>query len=227
MKPLISVIMSVYNDSQNLKSSVDSVLNQDFKDFELLLMDDGSSDESISIMRSYSKDKRVKIFQNDRNLGLTKSLNILLKESKGTLIARQDSDDISISSRFTKQLKYLQQENLDVCGSRAIIKGTTKITPNRSYYLPLKATLRIKNPFIHGSLLIKKSTIEKVNYYDERYYYSQDYKLVKDIFFSGFSLGIIKEPLYVLNLKNNISTNFKHRQQYYANCVKKNVVPNE
>ena len=227
MKPLISVIMSVYNDSQNLKSSVDSVLNQDFKDFELLLMDDGSSDESISIMRSYSKDKRVKIFQNDQNLGLTKSLNILLKESKGTLIARQDSDDISISSRFTKQLKYLQQENLDVCGSRAIIKGTTKITPNRSYYLPLKATLKIKNPFIHGSLLIKKSTIEKVNYYDERYYYSQDYKLVKDIFFSGFSLGIIKEPLYVLNLKNNISTNFKHRQQYYANCVKKNVVPNE
>ena len=73
--------------------------------------------------------------------------------------------------------------------------------------------------------MIKKSTIEKVNYYDERYYYSQDYKLVKDILFSGFSLGIIKEPLYVLNLKNNISTNFKDRQQYYANCVKKNVVP--
>lgn len=227
MKPLISVIMSVYNDSQNLKSSIESVLNQDFKDFELLLMDDGSSDESISIMRSYSKDKRVKIFQNDQNLGLTKSLNILLKESKGTLIARQDSDDISMSSRFTKQLNYLQQENLDVCGSRAIIKGTTKITPNRSYYLPLKTTLKIKNPFIHGSLLIKKSTIEKVNYYDERYYYSQDYKLVKDIFFSGFSLGIIKEPLYVLNLKNNISTNYKHSQQYYASCVKKNVVPNE
>jgi len=227
MRPLISVIMSAYNDSYNLESSIESVLNQDFQDYEFLIMNDGSTDDTNAIINSYSKNNKIKLFQNEKNLGLTKSLNILLNESKGTFIARQDSDDLSLSSRFSKQLDYIKNKNLDVCGSRAIIKGSTRITPNRSYYLPLKTTLRIKNPFIHGSLIIKKTTIEKVNYYDERFFYSQDYKLVKDILYSGFSMGILREPLYVLNLENNISTNFKEKQKYYAECVRKNLVPSE
>ena len=227
MEKTISVIMSVYNDSDNLESSISSVLNQDFQDFEFLIMNDGSTDDTQNILNKFSKDKRIKIFKNKKNLGLTKSLNLLLAESKGSYVARQDSDDLSISERFTKQLNYIQNNNLDLCGSRAIIKGSTRITPNRSYYLPLNISLKIKNPFIHGSLIFKKSVIEKVNNYDERFKYSQDYKLIKDVFLEGYSLGIIKEPLYVLNLENNISTNFKEKQNYYANCVKNNKVPIE
>lgn len=227
MNPLISVIMSVYNDSINVKSSIESILNQDYENFELLIMNDGSTDKTASILDSFATNNKIKLFQNNKNIGLTKSLNILLKESQGTIIARQDSDDLSLSSRLSKQFYYLKDNNLDICGSRAIIKGSTKITPNKSYYLPLRATLKIKNPFIHGSLLFKKTIVEKVNYYDENFTYSQDYKLVKDIFRLGFSMGIIKEPLYVLNLKNNISTNFKEKQQYFADCVRKNLTPNE
>ena len=220
MEKTISVVMSVYNDSGNLESSISSVLNQDFQDFEFLIMNDGSTDDTQNILNKFSKDKRIKIFKNKKNLGLTKSLNLLLAESKGQYVARQDSDDLSISERFTKQLNYIENNNLDLCGSRAIIKGSTRITPNRSYYLPLNISLKIKNPFIHGSLIYKKSVVEKVNNYDERFKYSQDYKLIKDVFLEGFSLGIVKEPLYVLNLENNISTNFKEKQNYYANCVK-------
>lgn len=219
--------MSVYNDSSNIESSISSVLNQDFQDFEFLIMNDGSTDDTQNILNKFSKDKRIKIFKNKKNLGLTKSLNLLLAESKGQYVARQDSDDLSISERFTKQLNYIENNNLDLCGSRAIIKGSTRITPNRSYYLPLNISLKIKNPFIHGSLIYKKSVVEKVNNYDERFKYSQDYKLIKDVFLEGFSLGIVKEPLYVLNLENNISTNFKEKQNYYANCVKNNKVPIE
>lgn len=219
--------MSVYNDSSNIESSISSVLNQDFQDFEFLIMNDGSTDDTQNILNKFSKDKRIKIFKNKKNLGLTKSLNLLLAESKGQYVARQDSDDLSISERFTKQLNYIENNNLDLCGSRAIIKGSTRITPNRSYYLPLNVSLKIKNPFIHGSLIFKKSVVEKVNNYDERFKYSQDYKLIKDVFLEGFSLGIVKEPLYVLNLENNISTNFKEKQNYYANCVKNNKVPIE
>jgi glycosyltransferase involved in cell wall biosynthesis len=227
MKPLISVIMSVYNDSKNIRNSIESILNQDFKNFEFLIMDDGSTDESYEIIDIYSKDTRVKVFKNNENLGLTKSLNILLEACQGSFIARQDSDDLSLASRFTKQLQFINNKNLDFCGSRAIIKGSTKVTPNRSYYLPLKLTLKIKNPFIHGSLLIKKSIMKDVNNYDERFFYSQDFKLVKDIFNSGYSMKIIREPLYVLNLENNISTNYKDKQRYYADCVRKNIIPNE
>ncbi len=227
MEKIISVIMSVYNDSNNLESSISSILNQDFQDFEFLIMNDGSTDNTENILNKFSKDKRIKIFKNKKNLGLTKSLNLLLTESKGPYIARQDSDDLSVSERFAKQLNFIESNNLDLCGSRAIIKGTTKVTPNRSYYLPLNISLKIKNPFIHGSLIFKKSVVEKINNYDERFKYSQDYKLIKDAFLEGFSLGIIKEPLYVLNLENNISTNFKEKQKYYANCVKNNKVPHE
>ena len=227
MEKIISVIMSVYNDSNNLESSISSILNQDFQDFEFLIMNDGSTDNTENILNKFSKDKRIKIFKNKKNLGLTKSLNLLLTESKGPYIARQDSDDLSVSERFAKQLNFIESNNLDLCGSRAIIKGTTKVTPNRSYYLPLNISLKIKNPFIHGSLIFKKSVVEKINNYDERFKYSQDYKLIKDAFLEGFSLGIIKEPLYVLNLENNISTNFKEKQNYYANCVKNNKVPHE
>ncbi len=227
MEKIISVIMSVYNDSNNLESSISSILNQDFQDFEFLIMNDGSTDNTENILNKFSKDKRIKIFKNKKNLGLTKSLNLLLTESKGPYIARQDSDDLSVSERFAKQLNFIESNNLDLCGSRAIIKGTTKVTPNRSYYLPINISLKIKNPFIHGSLIFKKSVVEKINNYDERFKYSQDYKLIKDAFLEGFSLGIIKEPLYVLNLENNISTNFKEKQKYYANCVKNNKVPNE
>ena len=170
MKPLISVIMSVYNDADNLDSSINSILNQDFQDFEFLIMNDCSTDESLNILNSYSQDNRIKVFQNERNLGLTKSLNVLLNESKGTFVARQDSDDLSLSSRFSKQLDYIKNKKLDVCGTRAIIKGSTRITPNRSYYLPIRTTLRIKNPFIHGSLIFKKTTIEKVNYYKKDFF---------------------------------------------------------
>lgn len=219
--------MSVYNDAKNIDNSIESILNQDFKNFEFLIMDDGSTDKSYEIICKFSKDTRVKIFKNNINLGLTKSLNILLEASEGTLIARQDSDDLSLTSRLSKQLEFINSKNLDVCGTRAIIKGSTKLTPNKSYYLPLKFTFKIKNPFIHGSLLIKKSTMQSVNYYDERFLYSQDYKLVKDIFDSGYSMNILKEPLYVLNLENNISTNYKVKQEYYANCVRKNIIPYE
>ena len=227
MNPLISVIMSVYNDADNLTYSINSIMNQDFKDFEFLIMNDGSTDESSDILDSYSSDKRIKLFKNKENIGLTKSLNMLLNESKGTYIARQDSDDMSLSSRFSKQLSYLKNKNLDICGTRALIKGSTRVTPNKSFYLPIRFTLKIKNPFIHGSLLVKKKTLESVNNYDERFIYSQDYKLVKDILYAGSSMGILREPLYVLNLKNNISTNFKDKQKYYADCVKRNLIPHE
>ena len=122
MKPLISVIMSVYNDSKNLDSSISSILNQSFKNFELLIMNDGSTENIQKILSKYEKNSKIRIFKNENNIGLTKSLNLLIKESVGKYIARQDSDDISISSRLNKQIDYLNKYNLDLCGTRAIIK---------------------------------------------------------------------------------------------------------
>ncbi len=222
----ISILLSAYNDGKYLPYAIESILNQTYENFEFLIRNDGSTDETFEILDRYRQiDKRIKIFNDSNNIGLTKSLNLLLKEAKGDLIARQDTDDFSFKERLAIQLDYLLRGDIDACTTRAVVKQTFKITPNKSYYLPKHFVMKIKNPYIHGSLLIKKEVMKKLGGYDEKFYYAQDYKLMSDLIRNGYILKIIKTPLYVLNQKNNISTNFSEEQRYFADCVKKNIIP--
>src|SRR3989338_10004864 len=94
MKALVSVIMAVYNCEKYVRSAIDSVLNQDFTDYEFLILDDGSDDHSAEIVHEIAqKDHRICLLKNPQNLGLSKSLQLLVKESKADLIARIDADD--------------------------------------------------------------------------------------------------------------------------------------
>ena len=103
---MISVIMSTYNNQSSVGYAIESVLNQTYKDIELLIMNDGSIDNTKEVLGKYLDNEKVKVFTNKENIGLTKSLNILINESKGNFIARQDSDDISLDSRLEKQLEF-------------------------------------------------------------------------------------------------------------------------
>ena len=222
----LSVIMSVHNSEENLSDSIESILNQTYENFEFLIMDDGSSDNSPEVLSEYAKeDNRVKIFKNSKNLGLTKSLNILISSSKGKYLARQDSDDTSSKERFEKQLEYLSLNNLDACTVRALGNTTKKAIPNVSYYFPLNLIIKFKNPFVHGSLVVRKNVMESLGGYDENFYYSQDYKLMSDLLSRNFKVKIMPDILYFLNQENNISTNNKREQKYYADCVRKNKTP--
>lgn len=222
----ISVILSVFNGEKNIANAIESVLNQSYEDFEFLILDDASTDKTYNILKSYQNiDTRIELFKNNLNIGLTKSLNILISKSKYDYIARQDADDLSLVERFSSQLTVINTENYDAVTTRAIIKGENKFTPNYSFYLPRKFVMKIKNPFIHGSLMIKKSVLFDLGKYNEKFYYAQDYKLMSDLVKKNYKTKIIKEPLYVLNQKDNISTNFKNNQKYFANCVKKNIDP--
>ena len=99
------------------------------------------------------------------------------------------------------------------------------MTPNKSYFIPKKIVMNLKNPFVHGSMMLFKNEVIELGGYDERFYYAQDFKLMTDLMLLNKKISILKEPLYVLNLKNNISTNFKSEQNYYAKCVKKRQIP--
>ena len=226
MKKKISVLMSVFNDEINVESSISGVLNQTYDNFELLIMDDCSTDSTKKIIKKYKdKDKRVKIFENSKNIGLTRSLNKLLNEAQGDLIARQDSDDLSLTQRFERQIEEIQSKDIIGCGTRAIIKDSSRVTPNKSYFIPKKIVMNLKNPFVHGSMMLFKNEVIELGGYDERFYYAQDFKLMTDLMLLNKKISILKEPLYVLNLKNNISTNFKSEQNYYAQCVKQRQIP--
>jgi len=222
----ISVLMSVYNDESNIEYSLESVLNQTYKNLEVLIMDDCSTDNTSKIIEQIAKkDSRINIYKNEKNKGLTHSLNLLINNSNGNYIARQDSDDFSFPERLSKQINFIKNKNLDGCTTRAYKKESFKITPRFSKYFNKKFILKLKNPFIHGSLLIKRDVILNIGGYDENFYYAQDYKLFKDLIYRNKKIKIFNEVCYVLNNENNISTNHKEKQHYYAKCVRKNIIP--
>ena len=223
---LISVLMSTYNSEKYVYRSIESILNQSYENFEFLIVDDCSTDNTFDVLKRYAlKNKKINIFKNNSNIGLTKSLNFLITKAKGEIIARQDDDDISKPERFESQLKVLHKFDLDFCSSRAIILEKNKKIPNISYYLPKKIVMKFKNPFVHGTLFIKKSVLEEIGRYDTKFYYAQDFKLMKDLVTKGYKYKFINQCLYYLNTKENISTNYKSQQKYFADCVKKNIIP--
>ena len=218
--PLISVLLSVYNDDKNIKTSIDSILSQSYKNIELLVMDDCSTDKTYDILKDI-KDRRLRIFRNKDNKGLTKSLNILINKSKGQILARQDSDDISLPTRLEVQFENLHNLQLDGCTTRAYIKNSKRSIPRLSHLLPLSFVIKYKNPFIHGTLMVKKSVVIDVGMYDENIVYAQDYKLFIELLKKNYKIKILKKKLYVLNMENNISSLRKEEQQYFFKKIQK------
>jgi len=222
----VSVIMSTYNSINTLDTAIESIMNQTYKNLELLIMDDCSVDGSYEKI-NYFREKytNIKIFRNKKNLGLTKSLNFLIQNSSGYFIARQDADDISFEERIEEQVREMVNFDLDFCTTRALIKNTRNKIPGISYFLPSEIISKLKNPFIHGTLMIKKDSIIKAGSYNENFYYAQDYKLTTDMFKRNYKYRKLSKPLYILNMENNISSNKKKEQNYYASCVKNNTIP--
>jgi len=223
----VSVLMSTYNSESRVSHSIESILKQSYKNIEFLIVDDCSADNTFGILQEYSKKyETIKVFKNDLNIGLTKSLNLLIAKSNGDFIARQDDDDISYPDRIKTQVEILLNSNADFCSTRALTNPGKNKIPGISYFFPIKVLLKFKNPFIHGTLLFKKEILKGVGGYDENFYYSQDLKLIVDLIQKGYNYKIINKVLYVLNTQNNISENKFQEQEYYAYCARKGIKPN-
>ena len=219
MNKKVSVIMSVCNEEKKVSASIESILNQTYKNFEFLILDDGSTDSTYQILKDFeNKDQRIKIYQNTENIGLTKSLNFLASKSKGSILARQDADDLSLKNRFSVQTLYL--DKFDAVVSRARIQGTNNKVPGFSFYIPSKIIRRFKNPHIHGTLMINKKIFQSIGGYDENFKYAQDFKLFIDFWRDGYRVKNLNEVLYILNMKDNISTKFKKEQEVYFRLAK-------
>ena len=112
--PLISVIMGIYNEKnrQDVQDAIQSILNQTFSDFEFIICDDGSEGEFYQWLKEYCRiDDRIKLYRNDRNRGLSYTLNHCLQYAEGRFIARMDADDRSLPDRFEKQILFLQEND--------------------------------------------------------------------------------------------------------------------
>ena len=157
----ISVIMTTFNSQNVVERAINSILNQTYQNIEFLILDDNSEDNTHNVLKKYENEKIIKIYKNSKNLGLTKSLNFLIKKSEGTYIARQDDDDTSFINRLEKQIQTLKKFNLDFCTARAKTIQSNKFRPGLSAYIPKNILINFKNPFVHGTLFIKKNTLEK------------------------------------------------------------------
>jgi len=214
--PEISVIMGVYNGSRYLSPAIESILNQSFGNFEFIIVNDGSTDETADILDSFSRqDARIKIITNSQNIGLTKSLNIAIEHARGRFIARQDADDMSLRDRLEKQHSIACQTGADIIGCQAYVSNNNvfKILPRSELLEKLSlSTLKFGNPFIHGTLFFKASVL-KYYKYDEEFRYAQDYDLMIRLMKAKKSLFMISEALYVSKISDESATKSKRDEQ--------------
>ena len=177
----VTVLMSVFNGERYLRAAIDSILKQIFNDFEFLIINDGSSDSTAEILKGYN-DPRIQIINNEKNIGLTKSLNKGLRLARGEFIARQDADDISLPRRLEKQVAFLNSRpeyGLVGCWNYRI--GANNKIEDKVVFCTdhddIVNMLLIENHFVHSSVMFRKECIEKLGGYNEDLKFAQDYDL--------------------------------------------------
>ncbi|ODS41485.1 MAG: hypothetical protein A7315_06020 [Candidatus Altiarchaeales archaeon WOR_SM1_79] len=228
--PKVTVLMSVYNGEKYLREAVDSILNQTFKDFEFLIINDGSTDRTAEILKSYH-DLRINIITNEKNIGLTKSLNKGLKVARGEYIARMDADDISIPKRLEAEYAFLKSHpRVGVVSSDVhfIDKKSRKIGTWKSCHTPedLYYTLNFINCVAHSTIMFRKDVIREIGNYDETIIRAQDYDLWCRLS-KVTKIYKIQEVLVLFRkTKDNISHTFKNEQEKTANIIVKRNLEN-
>jgi glycosyltransferase involved in cell wall biosynthesis len=198
----VSVIIPIYNRADLLPRAMSSVLNQTFQDFELIIVDDGSTDNTKQVVEEFQKkDKRIKYIWQENSGGPAKPRNIGIKDSQGEYIAFLDSDDDWLPEKLEKQLEIFEknrQTNLGFVGCNALIVKEDKIqeykTPKYKNILPKI----LEGCFIWScsSVIIKKLVLDKVGFFDENLKIGDDWDMWIRIIINGYSFDFVDEPLF-------------------------------
>ncbi|PEA19358.1 glycosyl transferase family A [Bacillus cereus] len=197
----VTVLMPVYNGENYLREAIESILNQTYEDFELLIINDGSTDKSLEIINSFH-DSRIRLISNEVNLKLIRTLNKGLDLATGEYIARMDSDDIAHPQRLELQVKKMDEDKeIVICGTSLRFIGKRFSTP----FLVegeenIKNYLVVKNCLMHPSVMIRSAVFKKENiYYDEEFIHAEDYELFQRV--SGnYKVINLKQPLLFYRL---------------------------
>jgi glycosyltransferase involved in cell wall biosynthesis len=218
--PKISVVMAAYNAEKYLRQAMDSILGQTFTNFEFVIVEDGSTDETSQILACY-QDPRILIIKNEHNMGLTKSLNRGINASHGELIARQDADDISLPERLSVQSAFLDlHPQVGLVGSGCNwIDGQGNVIRE---WIPISGVNQIQRtllssvPFLHGTFMFRRSClVDNCVGYDDEIPVAQDCDLLMRI--SEFwDLDNIQEILYLYRTHSDaISAKRSNDQAHY------------
>lgn len=232
----ISVLLPVFNAAKTLKEAIKSILEQTYTNFELIIINDGSSDNSSEIIKLFD-DNRIIYIENTENKGLIYTLNKGIAVSQGKYIARMDADDIAINTRLEKQYNFLEKHtNIDLLGTGRIIFGENIKRKKQCFPendLDIKAYQYMACPIIHPSVMIRRETLIKNNLrYNLQYRHMEDYKLWYDILKVGKAANLKEALIYYRVSKEQISTKYqieqsernkKFRRQIIEDFISKNL----
>lgn len=231
MNKLVSIILPVKNNEKYLSESIESVLNQSYDNIELLILDDGSKDKSLSIIEGYAlQNKNIRIISRE-NKGVANSINEMIKYASGEYIGRMDGDDISYKNRIETQVKFLEEhQDISLVGSYVDIEITDykniddvkmcekmfnfKIDKN----LPSVKFLN-KNKICHGTFLGRSNLFKKINY-DCKLRECEDIDIILNCISNGFKVDIISKKLYL----NRVSSKFIHQHKKMDECYNKEIL---
>ncbi len=236
INPTVSVILPTYNRSYIIENAVKSVLNQNFPDFELIIVDDGSTDNTEEIIKSFS-DERIKYIKHKENRGASAARNTGLRISRGKYIAFIDSDDIWLKEKLNTQVEFLEESSFEI---GAVFSQTILETPRGKKIIPdkksltheeIKEILMYKNIIPLQSVLIKKICIEKTGFFDERFPRFQDWEFLFRIA-QKFKISYLDKPLVISTIQpDGISANkkllipaFKLFIEKYKSQIKKSAI---
>ncbi|MDB4220440.1 glycosyltransferase [Amylibacter sp.] len=217
----ISIIMGIYNGDKYLSDAIESILVQSMPDFEFIIVDDGSTDNTGKIIFNFAKkDSRIKSITLEENKGLANALNVGIRASSGEFIARMDCDDISLPERLEKQFCTLKKNDIDILGTQVININSsgntikTKKSPTSSNNI--KYILPYENCINHPTVMMKKSSLENIGLYNVEYKTSQDYELWLRLL-PKFKFANLEEPLVKYRKGRKIlSDNYKHNQTLFS-----------
>jgi len=200
--PTVSVVMPVYNSDKFLPLAIESIINQTFTNFEFIIIDDGSTDLSLKIIKKYSlRDGRIKLRKNITNLGICKTLNYGLSVASGDYIARMDADDWSYPDRLKEQFLFMRKHpQVVICGGAIDVCDENLALKNQRYYPTSDKKVRGKilriNPFAHPATMYKRRAAIDVGGYNEKLSGAEDYdfyfRLGKSGKFANLSQVLLK-----------------------------------
>lgn len=221
---MISIIMGVYNGAQTLAQAIESILQQTFSDWEFIICDDCSTDNTKEILSSYAeKDERFVIISNPQNMGLAASLNHCLQYVKGEYIARMDCDDLSAPDRFEKQQAFLSQNpEFDLVGTYMQAFDTSgNLNVVEHKLLPTKYDVPKGAPFAHATIMVKTSVLKELNGYkiSKHTMRTEDVDLWYRFFAAGYKGTSIPEPLYYVRMDDAAYKRRKLKYMLHASYI--------
>ena len=217
--PAISLIMSVYNGEDYLAEAVESVLNQTFRDFELIIINDCSNDGTSEILQKYADaDERVKVHTNEVNLRLPSSLNKAISLAKGKYIARMDADDICLPERLERQFEFMESHPdtaLSSCRFMTLKNGAISSggCGGRGDSESIKALLLVTNPILHPGIIAKADVIRELGY-DKNFTCTEDMELWTRFVMAGYKVEVMSEYLMMYRLHDKQITETTLEKQH-------------